>query len=179
MKFPPPQPGASPIYVTRDAVIDFNFHLSATSPDRQAQQALEALLATYRNRSNPGHFAMTSEFGALHIKPSAAPTAYGELRSSESPLDRSISWAALVATGTNSFQGVLAAISKQTGRTIWLGQPNVRIPAKLSEATVPSGGHATGRAILTAAVRSLGPQVTWHLYCQPGQDACAFNIIHW
>ena len=178
--FPSPKPGAPPIYGIRDSVLNFSHRpASGLAPDAKALSVVQAVLNEYRTRQNPADFVARRVAGLLHVIPSSAPDATGESKAYSSPLDRPLSWQALVDSHNDSFDGVLAAISAASGQTIVLGQPNVRIPARLKLAGPAPEGASTGRMILSAAIKTLGPRVTWHIYCQPGVSVCAFNVIGW
>jgi len=163
-------------YGTRSGNIDFDFKI-ATSPASQAEerQVLERLLANSASHLNPGVFGVRLSGGVFHIIPVTMSDASGQPQRYSSPLDTVISIPRVGMSGFDAVRLIADTITAKSGRKILIGTGPFTILGRSNISLVAE--QETGRAVLLRTLQGIPYPITWHIYCQPGLDACYLNFF--
>jgi hypothetical protein len=171
-------PGADPkkrILGVRTERVDLKVPPRQPSLNGQAGEVLQALLGQSRAAGNTGEFRVDWTPGGYHVIPVSRKGKDGALEPYSSPLEARITLPQRTVDGLAFMRCLAAAITKTTGRKITAGIMPLN---RLNQARIAvDAQNDSARDVLWRALQSVGPDLSWQMLCEVGeQSECALNI---
>lgn len=146
-----------------------------TATEAQVAEVLQAVLAHSRNAWNTGEFRIDWIPGGYHVVPVAMKGKNGAMEPYASPLDARITLTYRQENGLDLMLRLVRAIAAASGSTVTVGTMPMN---RLERARVAVDAHNDpARDVLWRGLQSIGPDLSWQLLCDVGeQGLCALNI---
>lgn len=163
------------VFGMRSGSIDFT-HTPRRGPiDGQVEEVLQEVLTRSTAAGNTGAFRILSVRGGHHVVPAARTGVNGLTEPDASPLETRITVPHREATGLEVMRLLAETITAHTGRPVTPGL--MPINRLLQTHVAVEARNETARDVLWRVLQSIGPNLSWQLLCEVGeQGMCAINI---
>jgi hypothetical protein len=163
------------VFGMRRGSIDITYTPRQTTIDTQVGEAVQQVLLHSRAAGNIGEFSVDWVPGGYHVVPLAVKGKSGVTEPQLPLLDTRITLPYREEDGLEIIMRWAEAISTASGHRV---HPGTMPMNRLARARVPvEAQNDRARDILWRALQSIGPDLSWQLLCDVGENgSCAINI---